>query len=144
MNQPLGSCYSHTRETASFADELACYCHQQKVNQQRSEAANSTSPGQDTPLDTMDIDSNQQHDKDPLLATFIEYEGAGASYGKETTFMDQFDQDAYASEHALNLYYPFSSRDEWELASFLLGSDLSMAAITKFLSLKLVSFDYNQ
>ena len=130
---------------ASFADELACYHHQRKVTQQRSEAANSTSPVQETSLDTMDIDSNQQHDKDPLLGTFIEeYEGAGASYGKGTTFMDQFDQDAYASEHALNLYYPFSSRDKWELGSFLLGSDLNMAAITKFLSLKLVSFDYDQ
>jgi hypothetical protein len=92
----------------------------------------------------MDVDFNQQHDEE-LLGTLVEeYEGAGASYGKGTTFMDQFNQDAYASECSLNIYYPFSSRDEWELASFLLGPDLSMAAITKFLSLKLVSFDYDQ
>jgi len=128
---------------ASFADELELYRHRQEANQQTSETANSTAPGQDVPLDTMDIDSNQQHEE-PLGTLIEEYEGAGASYGKGTTFMDQFNQDAYASDRALNLYYPFSSRDEWELASFLLGSDLSMAAITQFLSLKLVSFDYDQ
>jgi hypothetical protein len=41
-----------------------------------------------------------------------------------------------------NLYYPFASRDEWELAAFLLRSDLSLASIDSFLSLKLVSVLY--
>ena len=52
--------------------------------------------------------------------------------------MMEFDNDRFFNEHNDNLYYPFASRDEWELASFLLYSNLSMAAIDRFLSLKLV------
>jgi hypothetical protein len=55
------------------------------------------------------------------------------------TFMDNFDQDTHTEKRIDNVYYPFASRSEWELASFLLGSNLSMTAIDKFLSLDLVS-----
>ncbi|KAG2032847.1 hypothetical protein BDR03DRAFT_873234, partial [Suillus americanus] len=34
--------------------------------------------------------------------------------------------------------YPFTSREEWEVANFLLHSALSMAAINKFLQLSMV------
>ncbi|RDB31099.1 hypothetical protein Hypma_000008 [Hypsizygus marmoreus] len=69
----------------------------------------------------------------------IEYfEGAAEVHGTGTTFMDQFDLDEYASERVDNLFYPFASRDEWELSSFLLRSGLSMASINKFLTLKLI------
>jgi len=37
------------------------------------------------------------------------------------------------------MYYPFSNAAEWELASFLLSSDLSMRKIDELLKLKLVS-----
>lgn len=90
----------------------------------------------------MDVDYEEQVTSKATVFT-EEYEGAGALFGNGTTFMNQFDLDTYASEHQENTYYPFASKDEWELASFLLGSDLSMAAITKFLSLKLVSFMNN-
>ncbi|KAI0245041.1 hypothetical protein BJV78DRAFT_1104999, partial [Lactifluus subvellereus] len=33
--------------------------------------------------------------------------------------------------------YPFDSKDEWELASFLLLSNLSMSSINEFLSLQI-------
>jgi len=36
------------------------------------------------------------------------------------------------------LFYPFASQPEWELASFLLKSDLSRVAIDQFLKLQLV------
>ena len=52
---------------------------------------------------------------------------------------ERFDCDQYVKERKTNLYYPFASWDEWELAAFLLRSDLSMASIDSFLSLKLVS-----
>jgi len=39
----------------------------------------------------------------------------------------------------MNLYYPFVSQPEWELASFLLKSGLSMVATDKFLKLQIVS-----
>ncbi|KAI6004772.1 hypothetical protein EDD15DRAFT_2155216 [Pisolithus albus] len=56
-----------------------------------------------------------------------------------TKFMDAFDQDRFAKTHNTeNLYYPFVDRPEWELADFLVTSDLSMAAIDRFLSLPLI------
>ena len=54
------------------------------------------------------------------------------------TFMDLFDEDLYAEYRAANLYYPFASQEEWQLASFLLKSGLSMSAIDEFLKLDLV------
>ena len=55
------------------------------------------------------------------------------------TFMDQFDKDRFVGERKQNIYYPFADRDDWEMGYWLLNSGLSMAAINKFLSLKLVS-----
>ena len=52
--------------------------------------------------------------------------------------MDQFFSDQYAPFRQENLYYPFVSAADWQLASWLLCSHLSMAAIDDFLSLKLV------
>ena len=54
--------------------------------------------------------------------------------------MDVFDQDRFAEIHNTeNLYYPFASYPEWELAAFLITSELSMATIDCFLALSLVS-----
>ena len=68
-----------------------------------------------------------------------EYEGAAKEYGSGMTFMDEFDRDQFAGEHIENLYYPFTLRDEWEFAAFLLHSNLSMAFIDSLLLLNLVS-----
>lgn len=58
-----------------------------------------------------------------------------------TKFMDVFDQDMFSEMRDFdNLYYPFADRSEWEVAEFLLTSELSMAAIDRFLSLTLVSY----
>ncbi|KAH7917703.1 hypothetical protein BV22DRAFT_1135188 [Leucogyrophana mollusca] len=65
--------------------------------------------------------------------------GAGGIYGYGSTFMDQFDMDENASLRKENIYYPFASRQDWEIASWLLRSGLSMGAINSFLSLELVS-----
>ena len=67
------------------------------------------------------------------------YPGAAWTYGKGSTFMDEFDDDEHAATREDNLYYPWASRPEWELASFLLCLSLSMADIDQFLSLDLVS-----
>lgn len=64
---------------------------------------------------------------------------AAKAYGLGHTLMDDFDDDAFAETRGDNLYYPFASRHEWEVASFLLGSRLSMAAIDRLLKLELVS-----
>lgn len=55
------------------------------------------------------------------------------------TFMSEFFSDQYGSLRQENLYYPFASREEWQLGSWLLRSGLSMAMIDSFLSLDLVS-----
>src|SRR5882762_4127009 len=58
---------------------------------------------------------------------------------KGHTFMDVFDADPHADKRVENLYYPFASKQDWEMASWLLRSGLSMAAVDRFLRLELVS-----
>ncbi|KAG1901098.1 uncharacterized protein F5891DRAFT_979664 [Suillus fuscotomentosus] len=67
-----------------------------------------------------------------------EYDGTGASYSQDgSTFLDLFDADEYAECRVDNLYYPFTSKEEWEVADYLLRSFLSMAAIDEFLKLSM-------
>ncbi|KAG2087543.1 uncharacterized protein F5147DRAFT_781308 [Suillus discolor] len=64
------------------------------------------------------------------------YEGAGTCYSPDgLMFLDLFDADEYAEYRKDNLFYPFASKEEWEIADFLLHSPLSMAAINEFLAL---------
>jgi len=60
-------------------------------------------------------------------------------FGSSQGFMGVFDADPHAEERVGNLYYPFLSRDEWSLASWLSCSGLSMRAINGFLALPVVS-----
>lgn len=66
------------------------------------------------------------------------YGGAAKTYGPGHTFMDRFDSDLHAKHRDANLYYPFSSRQDWEIGNFLERSSLSMSAIDEFLKLELV------
>ncbi|KAG1879138.1 hypothetical protein F4604DRAFT_1880090 [Suillus subluteus] len=67
------------------------------------------------------------------------YEGAGTCYSPDgLTFLDLFDTDEYAEYRKDNLFYPFTSKEEWEIADFLLRSPLSMAAINEFLALPMI------
>ncbi|KAI6035326.1 hypothetical protein F5J12DRAFT_902149 [Pisolithus orientalis] len=52
--------------------------------------------------------------------------------------MDKFNGNQFSNLWASNLYYPFNSHNEWELASWLLHSGLSMRAIDSFLSLSII------
>ncbi|KAF9035863.1 hypothetical protein BJ165DRAFT_1355211, partial [Panaeolus papilionaceus] len=54
------------------------------------------------------------------------------------TFMELFAEDPFTSARVNVPYYPFSTRDEWEVASFLLQSGMSMAKIDEFLKLKMI------
>ena len=69
-----------------------------------------------------------------------EFGGAAKVHGTGSTFMDKFDKDQYAKNRRSNLYFPFASKQEWDLAAFLLRSPLSISDVDKFLSLELVSF----
>ena len=65
--------------------------------------------------------------------------GAAHTYGPGTTFMDKFDCDEHANRRTHNIYYPFSSRSDWQLGAWLLHSHLSIESINQFLHLDLVS-----
>jgi hypothetical protein len=54
--------------------------------------------------------------------------------------MGTFYDDKHAPERASNVYFPFQSKGEWELVSFLSQSGLSMKRIDEFLSLDLVRY----
>ncbi|KAG1852820.1 hypothetical protein DFJ58DRAFT_661084 [Suillus subalutaceus] len=64
------------------------------------------------------------------------YDGAGKTWGVGKTFMDQFNEDEYAAEREQNQYFPFASKPDWEMASYILRSDLSMAEINEYLNLE--------
>lgn len=90
------------------------------------------------PSSTPEVD--MEIDDQPLPSFHAEFfQGSSEVYGKGETYLDLFDKDEYAYARQTNLFYPFASRQEWELASFLLKSDLSRVAIDQFLNLQLVS-----
>ncbi|KAH9015454.1 hypothetical protein EDB85DRAFT_1868605 [Lactarius pseudohatsudake] len=142
MNHPFGSCNSHFEEVVNLVDELQRY--QERRRQHRpipTQARVSTTP---EPMD-IDIDVTatedlrediQNVDGSPFIQ---EYVGAAREYGRGTTFLQSFDRDQYAQERKKNIFYPFASRAEWEMAAFLLRSGLSMASIDSFLSLELIN-----
>jgi hypothetical protein len=92
----------------------------------------------------MEIDNNYQPpqpEQEAVLPSFHTefFPGSAKVFGNGETYLDLFDEDQYAEARQTNLYYPFASQPEWELASFLLKSDLSRVAIDQFLKLQLVS-----
>ena len=91
--------------------------------------------------DSMEVDADSEsHSVNDHNIPFIEkYPGAAQTFGRAKTFMDTFDADRHADQRKDHPYYPFASRNEWEFASFLLCSNLSMNSIDKFLNLELVS-----
>ena len=94
---------------------------------------------QDVLSDTlMSGDSNVNDSSMPLPVREL-YPGAAQTFGHAATFMDIFDTDLHAKTRRQHHYYPFASKEEWQLAAFLLRSDLSMNSIDKFLKLDLVS-----
>ena len=140
MNHPFGSCHSHFQEVANLTEDLQRY---------RKRARGAKNKPTDLEPE-MDVDAMFMEHENPgvndhsMGGVFVEeYEGAGKQYGVGTTFMREFDDDQYARERVENTYYPFASRDEWELASFLLRSDLSMSSIDSLLSLNLVSHTHH-
>lgn len=147
INQPLGSCHSLPKELVRISDTL----RHRLQRQQQQHATPGSAPTAKSPIgghnvddDPMDIDGNDfpdpqtqpEHSTDPIVET---YPGAAKIHGTGPTFMQSFNADTYAKEREQNLYYPFASKDEWEVASFLTQSNLSMSAIDTFLALNLVS-----
>ena len=66
------------------------------------------------------------------------YTTAAKVYGCGSTFMDIFHMDQYSWDHLDNVFYPFASKQDWELASWLTHANLSIRLIDDFFSLQLV------
>lgn len=93
----------------------------------------------DSPTDppaSTDIPSAPQSPPSPH---HVQFPNMASTFGRAKTFMDKFRDDRYSEARASNIYYPFSGKAEWELASFLLSSGLSMRKIDEFLRLQMVS-----
>ena len=78
-------------------------------------------------------------DTSPHSETFPD---AGNVYGRGSGYMGWFHDDKHAGERTANPYYPFQSKGEWEIASFLSKSGISMKRIDEFLSLSLVCWHW--
>ena len=59
-------------------------------------------------------------------------------FGSSPRFVDLLDTNPHAKKRRENLYYLFSSKEEWGLALWLLCLGLSMRAIKNFLGLPIV------
>ncbi|KAG1819134.1 uncharacterized protein BJ212DRAFT_1446237 [Suillus subaureus] len=81
------------------------------------------------PQDKIQDESSEvtDHFPNPLLAFEDGY-----------TFLSLFDSDKNSIYHKMNLYYPFSSRKEWQISLWLLHSGLSMGKIDAFLGLEMI------
>jgi hypothetical protein len=88
---------------------------------------------------TPNVDNGPLRTSETSTAPFTEvFDGASAIFGKGKTFLDRFNEDEHASKRKTNVYYPFASEAEWELAFFLHRSSLSTQAIDSFFSLQIV------
>ncbi|KAJ7275704.1 hypothetical protein C8J57DRAFT_1061724 [Mycena rebaudengoi] len=89
----------------------------------------------------MDVDNVEE--EEPAFLTYEEetdtYEGAAQPLKESGESLDTwFDGDKFAHYRSDNVYYPFASKEEWELASFLLRSSMTMKDIDDFLKLQMV------
>jgi len=76
-----------------------------------------------------------------LQEQFIEFHScAGKKYSRGQTFLERFDDDKHAPERSANLFFPFASKEDWQVGAWLSRSRLSMAAIDSFLSLPMVGY----
>ncbi|KAG1839392.1 hypothetical protein C8R48DRAFT_782110 [Suillus tomentosus] len=69
----------------------------------------------------MDVDFDGAHfeNEGESLSEVEVYEGAGTCYAQDgVTFLDLFDADEYAECRKENLFYPFASKEEWEVTIF--------------------------
>ena len=143
MNQPFSSCLTHFEECINIAANLQSVptiSESDDTAQQSFEPPGFMDTAEDyfAPSLPADTSQNPKDSRNPF--NIKKHPTSSSVYGCGETFMDRCDKDEFTERRKGNIYYPFASRDEWELASFLLRSRLSMAAIDRFLKLELVSY----
>lgn len=160
MNQPSSACGTLLNDSIAIAQNRPTVqlpnhpsndrFHNHQPFATRTPSREATIPdeqmgGLDLPLDhQMDVDDmplgdEQRNVPTPDTATLENFPGASLSYPGGKTFMDEFFADQHGALRNDNLFYPFASQQDWQIASWLLRSRLSMAAIDAFLALDLVS-----
>ena len=153
MNQPVSSCRTYYEEVLQIAEAVR---HRERLVQtgthwpkdqphKMDHSADALGPDMihepmtrdEETLENMAQNFNTASSRNsPFVAEF--YPGASTVFGSGATFMDNFDKDQFSEERQTHLYYPFASKDEWQMASFLLRSGLSKAAMDRFFKLELV------
>ena len=137
MNQPYSSCLTHFKECINIATTLQSGPTESDDIQQSFDFMDTA---QDYFASSLPASTTQNPEDRRSPFNIKKNPTSGSVYGCGETFMDQCDNDNFSERRKGNIYYPFASRDEWELASFLLRSSLSMAAVNSFLKLELVSY----
>ncbi|KAH7903379.1 hypothetical protein BJ138DRAFT_1020738, partial [Hygrophoropsis aurantiaca] len=66
------------------------------------------------------------------------YPGAAQQYHYGQSFLENFNADQFSEQRKTNLFYPFASKEDWQVGAWLSRSRLSVAAIDSFLSLPLI------
>ena len=154
LNQPLGFCANlqndiiGTLHPATFStsvdstDDLDSHEHSEYGEPQDGVIDPHPPPSEawDEPGMDVDSDSLPGHYSVSTTSTREYFPEVANAWPGSTTFMADFDQDRYSDERGENLYYPFASRQDWQVALFLLTSGMSMALIDRFLGLELVRF----
>jgi len=158
LSQPLTSCVQWMDTLTSVAQTLESDQRTTSKPPDSSPKAHTRTPStvhdSDFPMDfhvpvdsevPLDFENNLPGHVEELFGgrdsemPYIErFEGAAKVYGRGQSLQDRFSTDTYAPFRKDNLHYPFASLQDWELASFLLCSTLSMAAIDQFLGLQMV------
>ncbi|KAH7917570.1 hypothetical protein BV22DRAFT_1026118 [Leucogyrophana mollusca] len=148
MNQPTNACGSWLDDLAHISDALGS----DAGSSPGPSPSRSPSPQTHIPMDDYEQDyssifegsdasvlpEDPPHFSDEAGMTTDYYEGAGEALEGGELFMDTFHEDEHAEKRKTNIFYPFASKQDWELASWLLCSGLSMTAIDSFLSLALI------
>jgi hypothetical protein len=143
MNQPISSCLTHYEERINLATALQSdppISESDDIDQQSFEPPHFMDTSEDYSHSSLSSSASKNPEDKQNPFNIKKHPTSGSVYGRGETFMDQCNKDRFTEMRKGHLYYPFASRDEWELASFLLRSNLSMAAVDRFLKLQLVSY----
>lgn len=122
MNHPSTSCLSWF----AYLESMSPPTHNETSHNHNTTHSDGV-PLDDEPMGDLNMPSHEDiHPNTPRV------------FGSGPGFVDVFNSDRHAGKRSINIYYPFSSKEEWGLASWLSQSGLSMRAVDDFLALPIV------
>ena len=144
MSQPTSGCNNWINDLVRLREELELPSTSGARNSSFSTHSHAAGAFHDDSYG-MDLDDSEVYGPTsvPNAMTKDRFPGAARTFGKGQTFLDKFNTDKFGHYRQENIYYPFASRLEWQLALWLLRSGISMSATDAFLSLEIVSFPLN-